>query len=190
MILLFPQHLPHPLAGFTKAILSLQTLVNLNHSLTHSLETIVTPNFLFRRVCLSVPTHLRRAHTTIPIFPQKPTYLPLGALIVSPSSPLVVLVLLAHPSHRLPGSLALSPFSPGRLAGALTFFPTPLFLVLPVPRNYLFPSPLTVLILPSSLHPWATSLYLHSSHLPVETIMNPLSLPQFAPKRSPLNPQG
>lgn len=189
MILLFPQHLPHPLAGFTKAILSLQTLVNLNHSLTLSLGKIVTPNFLLRQVCLAVPNHLRRAHITIPIFLQKTTYLPLRALIVSSTSPLVVLVLLAHPSPRLPGSLVLSPFSPGRLVGALTFFLTPLFLVLPVPRNYLFPSPLTVLILPSSLHPWATSLYLHSSHPPVEAIMNPLSLPQFAPKRSPPNPQ-
>lgn len=190
MILLFPQHLPHPLASFTKAILSLQTLVNLNHSLIHALGKIVAPHFLLRHVWLTIPVHLRRIPISIPMSPQRPTYLPLGILIISFSYPLGLLVLLAHPSPRLPGSLALSPFSPGRLVGALTSLLVPQFLVPRVPRTHLFPCPRPVLFLPSSLHPWATSLYLHPSHPSVEAIMNPLSLLQFAPKRSPPNPQG
>lgn len=175
----FLQHLPHPLA-----VLSLQTLVNRNHSLTHPLGTvIVAPHFLLRQMHLAVLAHLRRAYVTIPILSQRPTYLPLGALIVSSVYPLELLILLAHPSPRLPGSLALSLFSPRRLVGALTSFLAPQFLVLPLPRNHLFPCPLTVLILPSLyLHPWATSLYLHLSQLPIEAVMNPLSLSQFAPK--------
>ena len=119
----------------------------------------------------------------IPIFPQRPTYLPLGALIVSSVYPLGLLVLLAHPSPRLPGSLALSRFSLGRLMGALTSCLVPQFLILHIPRKHLLPCPLTVLILPSlSLHPWVISLYLHFSPLLIEAIMNPLLLSQFAPK--------
>lgn len=120
MTLLFPQHLPHPLAGFTLATLSVQTLMILNHHLTHLLGKIVlAPHFLLRQAHLPVPGHLRKALTTIPIFPQRPTFLPLGTLIVPFTYPLGVLALLPYPSPRFPGSLALSLFSPGRLVGAL-----------------------------------------------------------------------
>ena len=117
MILLFPQHLPHPLTSFTMAMLSVQTLRNLNHSLTRLLgKIIVAPHFLLNQAHLVVPAHLRRALITIPIFPQRPTYLPLGTLTMPSTYPLGV---LATPSYRIPVSLALSPFIPGRLVGAL-----------------------------------------------------------------------
>lgn len=120
MALLFPQHLPHLLATFTMATLRVQTPVNLNHSLTRLLgRVIVAPHFLLRQVHLVVPAHLRRALITIPISPQRPTYLPLGALTVPSTCLLGVLALLAHPRPRFPGSLVLSLFTPGRLVGAL-----------------------------------------------------------------------
>ena len=115
MVLFFPQHLPHPLTTFTVAMLSVQTLMNLNHSLTQLLGKItVAPHFPLNQAHLVVPAHLRRALITIPIFPQRPTYLPLGTLTM-PST----LGVLATPSYRIPGSLALSLFIPGRLVGAL-----------------------------------------------------------------------
>lgn len=57
----------------------------------------------------------------------------------------------------------------------------------PVLQNHRLLSALPVLILPSSLHLCAPSLYLHPTHLPVEAIMNPLTLSQFAPKLRPPN---
>lgn len=120
MTLVFLQHLPHPLAAFAMAALSLQTPMNLKHRLTCPLGKIaVAPHFLLRKAHLVVPVDLRKALVNTPFFPQRPTYLPLGTLIVPSTFPLVVLV-LAHPSPRLPWSLALSPFSPGRLVGVLS----------------------------------------------------------------------
>lgn len=103
MTLLFPQLLPHPLAAFTMSTLSLQTLVNLNHSLTCPLGKFsVAPHFLLRQVHLALPAHLRRALVTVPIFLQRLTYLPLVALIVPSTHLLGVLVLVVHPRPRLP----------------------------------------------------------------------------------------
>lgn len=103
MTLHLAQHLPHALAAFAIATLSLQTLVNLNHSLTCSLGKIaVAPHFLLRQAHLALPAHLGRALFIILIFLKRPTYLPLVALVVPSAYLLGVLVLLAHPSPRLP----------------------------------------------------------------------------------------